>query len=51
VLKKVEMALTAWFSAKLTDLAKSGHCLKVLVVKGLRVFAGGLFVNDLLLRP
>jgi hypothetical protein len=51
VLKKAEMALTAWFSGKLTNLAKFDHCLKVLVVKGLRVFTGELFVNDLLLRP
>jgi hypothetical protein len=51
VLKRPGMALTAWFSGKLTNSAKFSDLLKVTVVAGLSVCPGGLFVNDLLLRP
>jgi hypothetical protein len=45
------MALTAWFSGKLTNSAKFSDLLKVNVVAALSVCPGELFVNDLLLRP
>jgi hypothetical protein len=45
------MALTAWFSGKLTNLPEFWDSLKVSVVACFSVSPNELFVNDLLLRP
>jgi hypothetical protein len=51
MLKKVGMALTAWFSGKLTKPVNFLDWLKVSVVAGFGVPSDEAFVNDLLLRP